>query len=233
MRAFRIARKPMGPWANLTPPIRGGPHRHLGHLADREDTESPLAGTITPAVTITPPPVLSLSGNDAAADAPLLRRRVSAAPPSIAGSTTDDSSNTSDSGSSPPGSPSSLATTALDDIDDPNEPPKDPAKYVDWAVDQGVDKALREYPSLDLQVQQAIVRRYRQLHQDVRDQGLYECRYIEYGKEMVRYTTLFVLFLVFLRWGWYTVSAACLGFFWVCLTSALTIRYHSMLTVAV
>ena len=210
----------MGPWANLTPPIRGGPHRHL---AARQDTESPMVTptvTVTPAVTVTPP-ALSLSGeSDAAADGAdgaILRRRVSAAA-STAGSTTDDSSNTSDSGSSPPGSPSSLATTALDDIDDPNEPPKDPAKFVDWAVDQGVDKALRDYPSLDIAVQQDIVRRYRQLHQDVKDQGLYECRYIEYGKEMIRYTTLFVLFLVFLRLGWYTISAVCLGFFWVCLT---------------
>ncbi|UKZ52671.1 hypothetical protein TrVGV298_006452 [Trichoderma virens] len=63
-------------------------------------------------------------------------------------------------------------------------------------------------------VQQGVVNRYRALHQQIRDEGLYNCRYVEYGKEMLRYTTLFMCFLFALRHGWYMTSAVFLGLFW-------------------
>jgi delta8-fatty-acid desaturase len=91
-----------------------------------------------------------------------------------------------------------------------------PSEYTTWAVEQDIDRDLSEYPSLEPDVQQDITRKYRALHQKVEDMGYYDCPYIEYGKECIRYITLFTGFIVLLRYGWYTASAICLGVFWVC-----------------
>jgi delta8-fatty-acid desaturase len=82
-------------------------------------------------------------------------------------------------------------------------------------VQQGVDQGVRDYPSVDPIVQQGIINRYQALHQQIRDEGLYSCRYIEYGKEMIRYTSLFIGFLTALYFEWYMTSAVMLGLFWV------------------
>lgn len=83
-------------------------------------------------------------------------------------------------------------------------------------VEQAHIEDLRDYPSLDAQTQQAIVQRYRTLHHTIKAEGFYDCRYGEYGKELVRYTCIFACFLVTLKAGWYITSAALLGLFWVC-----------------
>lgn len=87
-------------------------------------------------------------------------------------------------------------------------------KVVNAAVKREVDQDLDTYPSLDPLVQRDIARKYQALHQRVKDDKLYECRYIEYGKEMVRYSTLFALFGFFLYHHWYITSAVFLGLFW-------------------
>ncbi|OIW30536.1 fatty acid/sphingolipid desaturase [Coniochaeta ligniaria NRRL 30616] len=76
----------------------------------------------------------------------------------------------------------------------------------------GLDAEL--YPSVCPVVQQEIVRKYRILHQKVRDAGLYNCPYLDYGKEMLRYSALFAAFLVALRYEQYIISAMFLGLFW-------------------
>lgn len=91
-----------------------------------------------------------------------------------------------------------------------------PSDFTDWAVQQGIDLDTRDYPSLDPDVQLDIAHKYRILHKKVRDQGLYTCRGVEYGKEMIRYVGLFLTFAVALRYGWYMTSAVFLGLFWVC-----------------
>lgn len=90
------------------------------------------------------------------------------------------------------------------------------AEYTAWAVQLGVDRGVRDYPSVDPAVQQDIVEKYRIMHDKVRDEGLYDCPYVEYGKEICRYLTLFSLFLTFLHNEWYITSAVFLGLFWVC-----------------
>jgi delta8-fatty-acid desaturase len=90
-----------------------------------------------------------------------------------------------------------------------------PSDYTDEAVQDGVEQDLLEYPSLDPAVQLDIAHKYRLLHQKVRDQGLYICPMAEYGKELARYITLFVLSMVALHYEWYLTSAAFLGLFWV------------------
>jgi delta8-fatty-acid desaturase len=90
-----------------------------------------------------------------------------------------------------------------------------PAKYTEWAERKEVDQDIQDYPSLDPVRQQDIVRKYRAMHERIHNEGLYDCPYLEYGKEMIRYSALFAGFLVALRYGWYTTSAALLGLFWV------------------
>ncbi|CAK7568558.1 MAG: hypothetical protein SEPTF4163_006553 [Sporothrix epigloea] len=86
--------------------------------------------------------------------------------------------------------------------------------FADRSNQHEIERDTLMYPSVDPARQQAIVQRYRSLHQRVQDEGWYECPYREYAKEMARYTTLFVLFLVALRAGWYISSAVFLGLFW-------------------
>ncbi|KAI5456754.1 fatty acid desaturase-domain-containing protein [Mariannaea sp. PMI_226] len=87
-------------------------------------------------------------------------------------------------------------------------------KIVNAAVKKEIDQDLHTYPSLDPLVQKDIAHKYQQLHRTISEQGLYECPYIEYGKEMVRYTSLFALFGFCLYHGWYLTSAVFLGLFW-------------------
>ncbi|EHK47020.1 hypothetical protein TRIATDRAFT_217433 [Trichoderma atroviride IMI 206040] len=155
MKGYRIGRKPMGPWLNKTPPVRGGVFRPYSLHTEPEIPDS--------SIWISEPESLS-----------------------------DDADN--DSAAAPP--------------------TKCPVQYTDWAVQQGVDEGMRDYPSVDPAVQQGIVNRYRALHQQIRDEGLYSCRYIEYGKEMIRYTSLFIGFLTALYFEWYMTSAVMLGLFW-------------------
>ncbi|SPO05488.1 related to delta-5/delta-6 fatty acid desaturase [Cephalotrichum gorgonifer] len=88
------------------------------------------------------------------------------------------------------------------------------ATFVEWSIRQDAKKDLAEYPPVDVEVQEEIVRKYRIMHQKIIDAGLYDCPYLDYGKEMVRYLTLFALFLTTLNYGWYMTSAVFLGLFW-------------------
>ncbi|KAF4448509.1 hypothetical protein F53441_8095 [Fusarium austroafricanum] len=81
-------------------------------------------------------------------------------------------------------------------------------------VAREIQNDLETYPSLDARVQSDIAKKYQELHQRIHDEGLYKCPYIEYGKEMARYTTLFTLFGVFFYNQWYITSAVFLGLFW-------------------
>ncbi|PTD13293.1 Delta 8-(E)-sphingolipid desaturase [Fusarium culmorum] len=69
-------------------------------------------------------------------------------------------------------------------------------------------------PPEDTKVQTDIRRKYQLLHDRIRDEGLYQCPYIEYGKELARYTTLFALFGTLFYNQWYITSAIFLGLFW-------------------
>ncbi|KAL8685659.1 MAG: hypothetical protein Q9224_005730 [Gallowayella concinna] len=81
-------------------------------------------------------------------------------------------------------------------------------------VDQALQDDLEQYPSLDSNTQRAITLKYRDLHRKIQIEGYYDCRYWEYTKEMGRYLVIFTGFLLALRSGWFTTSAALLGLFW-------------------
>ncbi|KAL6898654.1 fatty acid desaturase domain-containing protein [Trichoderma evansii] len=215
MKAYRIGRKPMGPWLNKTPPVRGGVFRSYSLHNEPEVPDS--------TIWISEPESLSDDADNDSSD-DLLSDRLSSSytPASL----------------SPCGTPSlhgldvpnagisrlslekglnlrrRIASSASSTTSAATPPTKCPVQYTDWAVQQGVEEGLRDYPSVDPIVQQGIVNRYRALHQQIRDEGLYSCRYIEYGKEMIRYTSLFIGFLIALRYEWYMTSAVMLGLFW-------------------
>ncbi|KAL6831841.1 fatty acid desaturase domain-containing protein [Trichoderma camerunense] len=207
MGAYRIGRKPMGPWISKTPPIRGGIFRKSSlhtqpeipdmsisdpeSSSDTDDYSDELSSTNTPASLsqCSSPSLSSIDG---------LGARI----PGLS------------LGVSQKGIRRRIASSSASSVGSTSPPTNCPVKYTDWAVQQGVEKGLRDYPSLDPKVQQRVVNRYRALHQQIRDEGLYNCRYVEYGKEMLRYTTLFACFLFALHHGWYITSAVFLGLFW-------------------
>lgn len=73
---------------------------------------------------------------------------------------------------------------------------------------------LEKYPSLSLSTQQNIIERYRQLDNQIRSVGLYDCPYSAYGIEAIRYTIIFGLFVTCLHYGQYALSGLFLGLFW-------------------
>ncbi|KAJ4214650.1 hypothetical protein FSOLCH5_000058 [Fusarium solani] len=82
------------------------------------------------------------------------------------------------------------------------------------AISREIERDSATYPSVNPEVQRDIARKYQRLHQRIHDEGLYNCPYTEYGKEMLRYTTLFTLFAVTFYHQWYITSAVFLGLFW-------------------
>ena len=74
---------------------------------------------------------------------------------------------------------------------------------------------IRENPSLDVETQQQILLDYRELHEQIKAEGLYQCNYSAYGWECVRYGVLFATFAYLLYSTWYLTSALFLGLFWV------------------
>lgn len=87
--------------------------------------------------------------------------------------------------------------------------------YIEEAIQAEVIENIKDYPSLDPQTQREIEDRYKDLHEQVKAGGYYDCRYREYAKELTRYISIFALFTTALTTGWYWTSAALLGLFWV------------------
>ncbi|WYZ43393.1 hypothetical protein EsH8_VI_001092 [Colletotrichum jinshuiense] len=216
MKAFRIGRKPAGPWVNMTPPIRGGVYTKQDAtpaFADATDAiDCPSSGPSSDLDEDSTDDAVSeishrssrtslTSECSSAEDAPGfetkpepktetgIRRRI-AAP---ADSANDVFSN----------DPSVSGRSRMN-----------AAQYTDWAMQQGINKDLDEYPSLDPAVQLDIQMKYRLLHERIKEAGLYDCPYLDYGKEMCRYSTLFLGFIVALRCEWFMTSACFLGLFW-------------------
>ncbi|KAL1629215.1 hypothetical protein SLS56_005438 [Neofusicoccum ribis] len=202
MKAYRIGRVQL-PWTNLEPPIRAGPsaHRKTPELAvDDEDSASSADVDDADSVFSAKPDPLSSSNSsvgisdseldpvkDAYRDeAGVRRRNVTNAPTSAGAKTTEP-----------------FPTENLSR-----------ATYTAAMEQKEIADGIRNYPSLDAETQQAIRSEYEALHKLIQEQGLYNCPYGEYGKEMIRYSVLFAAFFYFLRIEWYLTSAVFLGLFW-------------------
>lgn len=86
--------------------------------------------------------------------------------------------------------------------------------FLDNLTRQHISLDLDKYPKLDDETQENIITKYRELHQRIRDEGLYQCPYWKYGIECARYVSLFTMMLVCLRYEWYKTAALALGFLW-------------------
>ncbi|KAL1610555.1 hypothetical protein SLS60_002224 [Paraconiothyrium brasiliense] len=87
-------------------------------------------------------------------------------------------------------------------------------RYATDLEQKEIADGLRDNPSIDYDTQRAIALEYRGLHQRIKAEGLYACRYSEYAKESIRYAILFSSFLYLLHVEWYLTSALALGLFW-------------------
>lgn len=68
---------------------------------------------------------------------------------------------------------------------------------------------------MDLQEQALLSKHWKELHQRIKDLGLYQCRYITgYGPEFARYSTLGFLSWYTFQHGWIMTSAVFLGLLW-------------------
>ena len=86
--------------------------------------------------------------------------------------------------------------------------------YFDARTRDEMKLDIESYPSLDPDVQDDIVEKYRQLNERIKAEGFYQCDYSAYAVEVCRYSLLFMSFIYFLRKGWYVPSAIFLGLFW-------------------
>lgn len=216
MKAYRIGRKPAGLWINKTPPIRGGIFRNL-------DNVPTTSAVFLEGPTHTADDVPGDSSSEAMSD------RNSPTPPTSRSASVDGLEKLKDDFSGLEDVVRRRGPAAANVVHATSDGPGQqyavsPAEYMDWAVQQGIDKGIQDYPSLDLDVQQDIVGKYRELHQKVIEEGLYDCPYKEYAKEMARYSCLFAGALVALHHEWYVTSAVLLGLFWVCFSLPSSMR---------
>lgn len=75
-----------------------------------------------------------------------------------------------------------------------------------------IDESI--YPSPDPATQHFVIEKYRELYQQIKDEGLFDCHYTHYLYEVLRYASLGVASWIALRAGYYCISAFCLGFMW-------------------
>jgi len=92
--------------------------------------------------------------------------------------------------------------------------PEDGMSYLDAHTREQIDLDLAKYPSLDMDTQDEVVRKYRLLDERIRAEGLYDCNYSAYAVEACRYTFLACMALLFLHWSWYGTSGLFLGCLW-------------------
>jgi len=226
MNKYRIGRID-GPWTNFTPPIRGG--------VFRGDTDSSDVGTDTEGETDTDwssyPPSFNSSRTslnlvdeeeEDSQSAPAnalhsegLERSSSLFKPSDR--TVKHRCNISNAQANVALTPESSTTTSRE-------------AYTSSVLQKEIEDNTKCNPSLDQETQRKISVKYKKLHDRVKAEGFYNCNYVEYGKELIRYTFLFVMFVVCLRAEWYMTSAAFLGLFWVA-TSMFHLRNPTILMI--
>lgn len=91
---------------------------------------------------------------------------------------------------------------------------QDGMTFLDSLTRERITLDLEKYPAQDQETQASIVTKYRELHQRVRDAGLYQCNYWAYARECSRYLALATISFTCLRYEWYMTSAFALGFLW-------------------
>lgn len=86
--------------------------------------------------------------------------------------------------------------------------------FFDAETKAAIDFDHAKYPSLELDTQDEIIRKYRVLDEKLRAAKMYDCNYTAYAWECCRYTILATMSFLCLRGGWYGTSGAFLGMLW-------------------
>lgn len=238
MKAFRIGRKPAGHWTNKTPPIRGGyqtPSTDSKNVSEKAPVEcetlvdggSPKKDGFLNPTSDNAPLLGDAQGTGHNRDTSTCSKRACSRSLPTPTNTEQDTDTKKE-------------IPALGDVEKQAPPtrgrqPLTPEEYTEWAIQQGQVFDSQDFPALDPEIQDEITSKYMELHQRINEQGLYNCPYVQYGKEMVRYLSLFALFLVALRHEWYLTSACFLGLFWVSLFAVIIlscITFSSFTTTA-
>ena len=195
MNKYRVGRIE-GRWKNFLPPIQGGKFRSRlgdGEEEQEEEFDANLA--------------MQQVKEDAAA--------LASDPSSRSPSPTFDTDEAAGLRNRKPGVSRSESSTSLSSVDDVSAPgPADGMAHLDVLTRKEIKLDLTKYPAPDPATQDAIVEKYRLLHERIKAEGLYDCNYAAYAVEVTRYTIFFALMLLFLQWKWYVASAFFLGCFW-------------------
>ncbi|AOA61344.1 Delta 8 Fatty Acid Desaturase [Komagataella phaffii CBS 7435] len=91
---------------------------------------------------------------------------------------------------------------------------RDPKTIIEDFDNKLVYEDIKQIPSLDHETQRNLSLQYNELHQTIINRGYYQCDYWQYFKEFCRISSLFLLFVLFLRSKWYTLSAISIGLMW-------------------
>jgi delta8-fatty-acid desaturase len=210
MKAYRIGRVAL-PWVNLIPPIRSG----TGSDKKREDVTKALDAAkglgASKAIDVTIQELNQTSDAEHATsrsispvDSGTCTRRTTPTPTSTKVCTSMEYLSSE-----------KHALMQSSHTYDPSEHSR--ASYIEALEEKEIADGLSGFPSVDAETQLAITMEYRALHQRIKDQGLYQCRYSEYGKELIRCALIFGVFISLLRAEWYLLSSVFLGIFWVSL----------------
>ena len=187
MLKYKIGRVE-GRWSNFLPPIQGGSFRPFTEAAESvtSDGDSDSAS----------------SQDDSPPRSPIFDVADGLIPPRR--SWRDRASEKGETSSI-----SSMSSVELD-----NDLTNPPLGHMDIYTKEEIDLDLAKYPPLDPATQDDIVNRYRMLNDRIKAENLYQCDYTSYLVEIGRYAFLFGLCLLFLSWGWYGTSGACMAMFW-------------------
>ncbi|KAJ6027307.1 hypothetical protein N7499_005396 [Penicillium canescens] len=105
------------------------------------------------------------------------------------------------------------STTTTDTVSSTQNGPPQP-KFLDARTREEIVFDTAKYPSLDTASQEEIKRKYRELNERMKAEGLYNCNYSAYFIECCRYSLFAGLSYVFLRMEWWAASAFFLGCVW-------------------
>lgn len=81
-------------------------------------------------------------------------------------------------------------------------------------TNEALQRDLDVFPSLDATTQRTIVEKYRALDERIKAEGLYQCNYVDYFIETMRYSLLAGLAYFFLQKQWFALSGVFLGVLW-------------------
>ncbi|KAJ5766965.1 uncharacterized protein N7511_004581 [Penicillium nucicola] len=87
-------------------------------------------------------------------------------------------------------------------------------KFLDARTKEEIAFDIAKYPSLNTASQEEIKRKYRELNQRLKAEGLFNCNYFAYFIECCRYSLFAGLSYMFLRMEWWAASAFFLGCVW-------------------